>query len=103
MYNLRIIDTFPPRSWLDASTLKGLVEISDGIQLFYWPFNTHSKETDRFWFKQWTKSNDPVTLTDLQLTFKRVAQNVTTELANGFYKKLLTAPETTRVVTNLAG
>jgi len=104
MYDLRMIDTQPLRTEFNAATLKNLVLNSDGIQLFYWPFNSPSKDKEKIWIKRWVKSAGiPVTLDDLEQTFYRIAQNATTKIANTFYQQLLQTPEKTPVITNLAG
>jgi hypothetical protein len=109
MYNLRMIDTYPLKSKFDSATLRNLIKDSDGIEIFYWPFNTlgddHSlsKDTEKLWIKQWIKSNDLVTLSELQQAFLRIAQSTSTKIAHHFYQELVTSPDRTPFITNLAG
>jgi len=105
MYDLQMIDTTPLVTEFNAATLKNLVLNSDGIQLFYWPFNSTSKEKskEKLWIKRWVKSGDkPITLDDLEQTFYRIAQNAATKIANSFYHQLLEFPGKTPTITNLA-
>ncbi|CAG8449768.1 6426_t:CDS:2 [Dentiscutata erythropus] len=40
IYNLRMTDNFVPiNEWLNPMNIKNLLESSDSIELFYWPFN----------------------------------------------------------------
>jgi hypothetical protein len=104
MFDLRMIDTQPLVKDFNAATLKNLVQKSEGIQIFYWPFNSLSKDKEKLWIKQWVRSSGvPVSLDDLEQTFLRIAQNATTKIANDFYRQLLENPEKTPLLTNLAG
>ncbi|GBB84313.1 hypothetical protein RclHR1_10920008 [Rhizophagus clarus] len=109
MYDLRMTDTYPLKSEFNSATLRDLVKNSDGIEIFYWPFNTlgddHSlsMETEKLWIKRWTKSSDPVTLSELQQVFQRIAQNASTKIANDFYHEILNFPNWTPFIANLAG
>ncbi|RIA90986.1 hypothetical protein C1645_768607 [Glomus cerebriforme] len=103
MYDLRMIDTYPLKSNFNAATLKNLIENSDGLEIFYWPFNSSSKETEKLWIKRWIKSIEPATLSDLQQVFLRVAQSASTKIAHDFYQLILESPEKTPSITNLAG
>ncbi|CAB4440774.1 unnamed protein product [Rhizophagus irregularis] len=109
MYDLRMTDTYPLKSKFDSAAIRDLVKNSDGIEIFYWPFNTltkdHliSKETERLWIKRWTKSTDPVTLNELQQLFLRIAQDGSTKIAHHFYQEILKSPEKTPLIANLAG
>ncbi|CAG8590837.1 6311_t:CDS:2 [Cetraspora pellucida] len=40
MYNLRMTDTlYPAKEWIKPQNIKNILEVSDGIEIFYWPFN----------------------------------------------------------------
>lgn len=108
MYDLRMTDTYPLKTKFDSAALRDLVKNSDGIEIFYWPFNTlkkdHSlsKETEKLWIKRWTKSADPVTVNELQQIFLRIAQSASTRIAHHFYQEILESPEKTPFISNLA-
>ena len=69
MYYLRMIDSYPLKSKFSATTL-------DGIEIFYWPFNSSEKDTEKLWIKQWLRSPELPTVSDLQEVFLRIAQSV---------------------------
>ncbi|CAG8506014.1 109_t:CDS:2, partial [Cetraspora pellucida] len=71
MYNLRMSDTlYPAKEWIKLQNIKNLLEVSDGIEIFYWPFNGFNQgdplhpdlSKDLIWVKNWVRTNEPVTL-----------------------------------------
>ncbi|CAG8666919.1 2484_t:CDS:2, partial [Dentiscutata heterogama] len=71
MYNLRMTDTlYLSNEWLKPQNIKNLLESSDGIEIFYWPFNGFNPKVsnsldpnrDLIWVKNWVRTNDSVTL-----------------------------------------
>ena len=97
-----MIDTHPKRSDFNSAILRDYLSNSNGIQLFYWPFNSPSKATDKLWIKRWEKTTGPITLDALQTTFYRIAQDVTTKIANNLFQQLIEAPEKTPFISGLA-
>ncbi|RIB23145.1 hypothetical protein C2G38_2139898 [Gigaspora rosea] len=77
MYNLRLSDIFVPLNWLDNPlNIKNLLESSDSVQLYYWPYNgfdqdedpnLHDFNKDRIVVKNWIRTNDTATYTKQQL------------------------------------
>ncbi|CAG8591668.1 6496_t:CDS:2, partial [Cetraspora pellucida] len=71
MYNLRMSDTlYPAKEWIKPQNIKNILEVSDGIEIFYWPFNGFNQgdpphpdlSKDLIWVKNWVRTNEPVTL-----------------------------------------
>ncbi|CAG8545567.1 22729_t:CDS:2 [Gigaspora margarita] len=76
MYNLRLTDIYVPVKWLNnPQNIKNLLESSDGIQVYYWPFNGFNQSDsnlrdfnkDRIVVKNWIRTNEPVSFTQQQL------------------------------------
>ncbi|CAG8681220.1 26709_t:CDS:2, partial [Dentiscutata erythropus] len=76
MYNLRMTDTYMPvNEWLNPQNIKNLLESSDGIEIFYWPFNGFNQSDpipldpnrDLVWVKSWVRTDDLVSFTPQQL------------------------------------
>ncbi|KAG0279721.1 hypothetical protein BGZ97_009512, partial [Linnemannia gamsii] len=68
MFNLLMIDRFPPLSDYFSTPeeggpkLKAMVLGNDSTEIFYWPFNSAGFEAtnDHIWVKQWRRTSDPV-------------------------------------------
>ncbi|PKC71307.1 FAD-binding domain-containing protein [Rhizophagus irregularis] len=105
MYNLRMSDTYPKLATFSKEDLKKLVMESDGVEIFYWPFNASNKSTDSsqdsLMVKRWTESTDEPTLNKLELALYRAAQKAATYFANYYYKLLILDPNSTPYYTHL--
>ncbi len=95
-----MVDTFPlAKDFLNPSTIKSLVESSDGIEVFYWPFNSFNivslqadPTKDKLWVKRWVRTDLPVNLTQTQLAAMAAAQTAATAQANQTFLALISSP-----------
>ncbi|CAG8492382.1 5969_t:CDS:2 [Ambispora leptoticha] len=102
MYNLRMIDSFPlAKEWIKPENFKKLVETSDGIEIFYWPFNQGKLDTsnDVLWVKQWVRTNDTPTFTQQDLEKQRQLEESSSKFAKSIYDLMLLSPEFTPALT----
>ncbi|CAG8820761.1 45579_t:CDS:2, partial [Gigaspora margarita] len=77
MYNLRLSYTYVPVTWLNYPLrIKHLLETSDSIQLYYFPYNGFNTSEDPNFYdftrdqivvKRWERTNEPVSFTQQQL------------------------------------
>lgn len=77
MYNLRLSYTYVPVTWLNYPLrIKHLLETSDSIQLYYFPYNGFNTSEDpnlydftrdQIVVKRWERTNEPVSFTQQQL------------------------------------
>ncbi|RUS34725.1 hypothetical protein BC938DRAFT_478872 [Jimgerdemannia flammicorona] len=98
MYHLRMIDFFPPiTSWLNAATLKEIVNRSEAVEVFYWPFNSGDLTAthDKLWVKQWVRTEDPVTQSQDFLRAERIGQQLSVSFSDKLYEFLPTHPSAT--------
>lgn len=104
MYKLRMTDSFPlVSSWLNPATLKELVKNSDGIEIFYWPFNSGGLNSteDRMWVKQWVRTEDPVTESQFVVKAERVGQELELAFGDKLYEFIIDCPDATPHICQL--
>ncbi|CAG8481165.1 7394_t:CDS:2 [Ambispora leptoticha] len=108
MFNFRLTDTLPlAKDFLVPSVIKQLVESSDGVEIFYWPFNSYNQSApqpldptkDKMWVKQWVRTDEQPTLTPEQISALHDAQNKSSLQGNQVYQLLLQNPQATPNVT----
>ncbi|RUS17572.1 hypothetical protein BC937DRAFT_89791 [Endogone sp. FLAS-F59071] len=104
MYNLRMIDSFPLiSSWLNPATLKELMKNSEGIEIFYWPFNSGklNSTNDRMWVKQWVRTEDPVTDSQFVVKVERVGEELELSFGDMLYEFIIACPQATPHICQL--
>ncbi|CAG8812300.1 40617_t:CDS:2, partial [Gigaspora margarita] len=109
MYNLIMNDNYVSiNEWLNANNVKKLLNSSDGIELFYWPFNGFNQSDpnpfdtnkDLVWVKNWVRTDKPVSITQKQLEQLRKTQRQGMILQYQLLSSLLKNPEETPNITS---
>ncbi|KAF0511652.1 FAD-binding domain-containing protein [Gigaspora margarita] len=109
MYNLIMNDNYVSiNEWLNANNIKKLLNSSDGIELFYWPFNGFNQSDpnpfdtnkDLVWVKNWVRTDKPVSITQKQLEQLRKTQRQGMILQYQLLSSLLKNPEETPNITS---
>ncbi|CAG8627315.1 10218_t:CDS:2, partial [Dentiscutata heterogama] len=84
MYNLRMNDVYiSVNEWLKPHIIKNIVESSDGIEIFYIPFNGFNlsepkpldPNRDLVWVKNWVRTDEPASFTQQQIQKTRELQS----------------------------
>ncbi|CAG8694362.1 2956_t:CDS:2 [Cetraspora pellucida] len=108
MYNLRMNDNYiPVNVWLNPQTIKNLLDSSDGIEIFYWPFNGFIQSDpkpldpnrDLLWVKNWVKTDEVVSFTQQQIKQLREVQSQGLIHQYQIISSILQTPEATPNVT----
>ncbi|KAG9299367.1 hypothetical protein G9A89_014015 [Geosiphon pyriformis] len=104
IFSLRMIDSQPQlNTWLTGPKLKKLVETSDSVEIFYWPFNENELDdsTDKLWIKQWVRTEEPVTKSELKLEKQQIVENLGTKFGDHLYDFIVKHPEATPHISHL--
>ncbi|CAG8732145.1 21889_t:CDS:2, partial [Dentiscutata erythropus] len=104
MYNLRMNDTFYSiNEWLNPKNLKNLLDSSDGVEFYYWPFNGFNQNDpkpldpnrDQIWVKTFVRTDEPVSFTQQQLEQSLPNKTQAAIQQYEFRKTLIQNPEKT--------
>ncbi|KAF0555484.1 FAD-binding domain-containing protein [Gigaspora margarita] len=108
MYNIRMNDTFYSiNEWLNPKNLKELLDSSDGVEFYYWPFNGYNQSDpkpldpnrDQIWVKTYVRTDDPASFTQQQLEQSLPNQTQATIKQMKLRSTLIQNPEKTPNVT----
>ncbi|CAF1185108.1 unnamed protein product [Didymodactylos carnosus] len=99
MFRLRMTDTLLEVQQVTSNSeyLKQLVLNSDGVEIFYFPFNSCglNSNNDKIWIKTWERTNDNLTESGLPLNFERLSQNLQTGFSEPLFETMAKHPSIT--------
>ncbi|CAG8711684.1 14618_t:CDS:2, partial [Acaulospora colombiana] len=104
MFKLRMIDIIEPMSSIwNSPSLKSLVDSSDSIEVFYWPFNSSGlkPENDKIWIKQYLRTMDMPTVDAVEEKTKQVFQSHELEFGDYLYDFMAKEPKSTPFLDHL--